>query len=404
MLFKIAWKNIWRNKTRSLVVIVAIMVGVWSVIFLSGFSIGMGQSYVENAIQNEISHIQIHHPEFNKDKDSEFQISDPEDVVDIVREEENVAAATMRTVINGMVASAKSVRGVEIRGINPQTENEVTKLASNITSGEYLTDDKQNGILISESLAEKLKVKLKKKVTLRFQDADNNLIDGAFRVSGIFKTKNKSFDESLVFVHHKKINKLLGIKLSAHEIAIFINDMELLDQTTANLKSKLPALTIETYKEISPDIDLFTSQINMSSSIFTFVVMLGLIFGIINTMLMAVLERTKEIGMLMAIGMNKIKVFLMIVIETLMLGFIGMPVGLFLGMIFINWLSKKGVDLSNWSEGMNEFGMSEIVYPAINNGAFVNLAFAVLLTSLLASIYPAYKAIRLRPVEALHKI
>jgi ABC-type antimicrobial peptide transport system permease subunit len=132
--------------------------------------------------------------------------------------------------------------------------------------------------------------------------------------------------------------------------------------------------------------------------------MLGLIFGIINTMLMAVLERMRELGMLMAIGMNKAKVFKMITLETLLLGLISAPIGMLIGTLSVGYFKRVGLDLSNFSKGMQKFGMSEIVYPESSGDMYITFGIAVLITAILGSLYPAFKAISLRPVEAIRKI
>jgi ABC-type antimicrobial peptide transport system permease subunit len=132
--------------------------------------------------------------------------------------------------------------------------------------------------------------------------------------------------------------------------------------------------------------------------------MTALVFGIVNTMLMAVLERTKELGILMAIGMNRIRVFFMIVLETIFISFIGSPVGLLVGAINIYMYSDKGVDLSNYSEGLEAFGYSSFLYPYLEPKVYIIVTIAVFITAIIASLYPAYKAIRLKPVEAIHSI
>ena len=135
-----------------------------------------------------------------------------------------------------------------------------------------------------------------------------------------------------------------------------------------------------------------------------FIIMIGLAFGIINSMLMAVLERFKELGMLMAVGMNKVRVFTMIVIETVFLSIVGGPLGLIGGYITINLLAKTGIDLSNYSAALKEYGYSSVLYPFVEPSAYLQIAIGVVITALLAALYPAYKAVKLKPIEALHKI
>lgn len=404
MLLKIAWRNIWRNRTRSLVVIGAIIIGVWSVIFLISYSVGTIKSYVNNAIENEISHLQIHHPDFPKDKEIKYYLPHAEAMEAELQATDHVQAATVRSLTNAMLSTAKGARGIQIKGIQPQTEAQVTHLDQKLVEGEYFGSSGRNPILISRTLADKLGVKLRSKVVLTFQDLNGDITAAAFRIVGLFETNSNAVDEGTAFTLQSDLNQLLGAEQIAHEAAILLHDPDFLEQVDTTLRQRYPDLLVQTYKELSPEIELFNSQIQLTATIFTVIVMLALIFGIINTMLMAVLERLKELGMLMAIGMNKFRVFFMIVLETILLGLLATPLGLLAGYLTVVRLSEIGIDLSAWSGGMREFGISEIIYPSLESQIYGQLALAVFITAVVASLYPAYKAIRLKPVEALHKI
>lgn len=404
MLFKISWRNIWRSRTRSMVVMGAIILGVWAVVFMISFSVGLVKSYINNAIEHEISHVQLHHPDFIEDKEIQFFIKNSEEKLNRLQAVEGVQAATVRSIVNGMVSSSKGARGIQIKGINPVSEAATTKLDTKIVDGKYFDGEKKNSIIISRRLAEKLNLKVRKKLVLTFQDFDQEITAGAFRVVGLFDTGNNLFDEAYVFIQQSDMNRLLGKEDIAHEMAVFLKDPSTLETTTPLLKEIFPNQTIQTYREISPDVELYESQINTSAIIFIFIVMLALIFGIINTMLMAVLERYKELGMLMAVGMNKPKIFAMIVIETIMLAIIATPIGFLLGYATVLYYHDNGLDLSAFSKGMRQFGLSEIVYPSMETDLYGALVLSVAVTAILASIYPAYKAISLRPVEAIRKL
>lgn len=333
-----------------------------------------------------------------------LDIEDNQTVLTKVRENSNVKAASQRIVSTGMVSSSKGARGVMIIGVDPEEENQVSNLESNIKEGNYFGSKKRNPILISKRMASKLQVKMRQKVVLNFQDKNNDITAGAFRIAGIFSTGNNAFDEFRVFVRRSDMNRLLGDENIAHEIAIYLEEPKELAATTASLKTISPNLAVQTYQEISPQIRLFESQLQVSAVIFMTIVMLALIFGIINTMLMAVLERYRELGMLMSIGMNKSRIFFMIVIETIMLGIVALPFGLAVGYATVRYLNKRGIDFSAYSEGLQEFGLTQIVYPDLQSEYYFQLALAVAITAVLASLYPAWKAIKLKPVEAIRKI
>lgn len=404
MLLQIAWRNIWRSKTRSFVVIGAVLLGVWSFIALMSFTFAIVSSYISNAVENQTSHIQIHNPDFPEDKEIQYTLSNKDTIRAILSDNEGIKQFTERTLVSGMIRSSRGARGVMIRGTQAESERKITNLDTKLTSGKYFEADRKNQILVSEKIAEKLQLKLRKKLVLQFQDFNGEISQGSFRVAGIYKTGNTPFDLGMVVVQQKDINRLIGKTNVAHEIAIQINDTDNLIPIQNELKAKLPNLLIENYKEISPDIALYESQIGISSAIFLTIFMLALIFGIINTMLMAVLERSKEIGMLMAIGMNKRKIFGMIITETLLLGLIGAPLGMLIGWLSVNYFNKNGIDLSNFADGFEQFGMSTIIRPELSMEIYLQLVFAVFITALLASIYPALKAVRLKPLDAMHKL
>ena len=383
--------------------IAAVFLGVWSFISLMASSTSLVNSYVENAIRYQTSHLQIHHPAFAEDQELEYVLPEKENILSTLNNEAAVLAYSERTLVNGMIQSPRAAQGVLIRGVQAEREAKINNLSEAIVEGKYFSE-KSNEILISKALADKLKVKLRKKIVLRFQDFNKEINQGSFRVVGIYKTGNTPFDLGMAMVQQKDLNALLSAPTTAHEFAVLLKDKDQLLAVEERLRTALPNTLIENYRSISPDVQLYESQIGISSAIFLTIFMLALIFGIINTMLMAVLERTRELGMLMAVGMNKARIFFMIVLETLLLGLIGAPLGMLAGWLTVKYYHDKGIDLSSFSEGMEQFGLSTVLRPELPTEIYLQLMFAVFITAVLASIYPAFKAIKLKPMEAIHKI
>ena len=405
MLPKIAWRNIWRSRTRSLVVIGSVVIGIWALIFLLGFFRGQVNNYISNIIENETSHIQIHDSVFKSDFEVRLFIPEAAMIQQKLEESPEIKAVSSRLLINGMLSSSAAVQGVMVKGVDLARENEVTRLSDKVIEGSGFEADKSNQVLVSQRMAAKLKVGLRSKVVLTFQNVQDDISTAAFRIAGIYKTVNRISDELYVFAQIDDMRRLTDISVEgAHQIAILVNDFDQTDSIAAGLVQTLAPWKVETYKQISPDLELFNSQIRINMMIMTVIFMLALIFGIINTMLMAVLERLKELGMLMAVGMNKLKVFTMVVLETIFIALIGAPIGMLLGYLTTAYLNRVGIDLSRWSKALEEFGMSDLVRPTLDNETLITIAIAVIITAILASIYPAFKAIRLKPVEALRKI
>lgn len=405
MLQMIAWKNVWRNKMRSLVLISSIALGICAGTFILAFSFGMSSQYVNIAIKQQISHLQLHVPGFKKDKNVNSIISNSSTIVAEIDKLAGMHAATARSVALGMVSSPSNGAGASILGVNPTDENAVTGMSENIIEGQYLDYNKSNGIIIGEKLAHKLKVKQNNKVVLTFQDASGNITAGAFRIAGIFKTSNSSFDETNVFVNATDLNRLLTLPADAsHEIAVLLNDNKVLASVQQQLQHDYPNLLVENWKEIAPELSFVIDSFGQTMYLFITIILLALTFGIVNTMLMAVLERVRELGMLMAIGMNKTRVFLMIMLETLYLSLIGGPLGVLLAYLLIQYFNGAGIDLSSFAQGLSSFGMDTIVRPMLQTSQYMEILTMVLIANILASIYPSVIAIRLKPVEAIRKL
>jgi len=405
MLLIVSWRNIWRNKVRSGVVILAVALGVWGLLFLLGFTRGIVRDYVKSNIELQTSHFQIHHPEFKKDYEAKYTVPNPNDILDSLSEDDYADQYTTRTVAGGMLNTSRGARGMRIFGIDTEREVRVTNIDEYIVEGSFFKDKRRNQILISDNLAEKLKLSLKKKVVLTFQDTGGEIVSAAFRISGIFDTKNTPLDMSRVFVKKNDLNQLLGLgEDQFHEIAVRGGEIDLIDVQTDRWRTSFPDLSIESYKDLSPELELFNSQLRINLIIMTIIFMLALIFGIINTMLMAVLERIKEFGMLLSIGMNKAKVFLMVMLETIMLSMVGVPVGVLLGIFSIAYFKKFGLDLSNFSKAMQNYGINEVVRPYLTIDVYLFVVAAVFVTAILAAIYPARKATGLNPAEAIRSM
>lgn len=403
MIPKISWRNIWRNKGRSFVVIASIAIGIWALVFMISFMNAFLINYVKNQINFETSHIQIHHPDFKTDYEIKYTISNGDELTENLLASGKVSAISRRCICNGMISSPRKAQGIKIIGVFPEEEARVSRVDSFITEGTYFTGIKRNAIVIGYKTADRLKVKVKSKVVLTFQDMHGEIVAGAFRVAGIIHSQSPSQNDLQVYVNQGDLNDLLGTGGGFHEIALKAKKGEDELLFSADLKNKFPELSIENWKELSPELEFFQSSSATFLWILLIIVMIALVFGIINTMLMSVLERYKELGMLMAIGMNKKRVFTMVMLETLYLAIVGTPVGILLSWLTMTYFQNHGLDLSAYSQGLEIYGYGNILHPFVDVKTYYQVITGVFITSIVGAIYPAYKAIRLKPVEALHK-
>lgn len=403
MLLKIAWNNVWRHKIRSLVVITAIALGLIAGIFASAFVNGMMVQKVDSVVKIEMSHFQLHHPKFRDDQLPELYIKNGENILNDINHDIRVKSTSGRVISNAMFASATFSGAIKVIGISPTQEAKTTGLENRLIDGQYFEGIKTNPILISKTTAEKYKIKLRSKVVLTMQDITGEIVSGAFRVVGIFDSKNTIYDKMNVFVKKEDIRKLLKIENSGlHEIAVLINNQDLTEPMVAEYKSTYKELEVLPWLDLSMGMRFIVEAMDTYTVVLVGIILLALLFSIINTMLMAVLERIREIGMLMAIGMSKPKVFVMILIETIFLSLVGGPIGLLLSWMLIDYFGKAGINLAG--AAYEDYGFSTVIYPYLEFSSYMDVTLMVIMMSVVASIYPARKALKLNPAEAIRKI
>ena len=472
MIWKTAWKNVWRNRVRSLVVISSVIVGVFAGVFSIALMNGLIAQRVNDALNEEISDIQITRKDFRVNYDPRMIIENPALTLSEIKSVEGIAGASDRIIITGMANTAYKSTGVQIIGIDPEKEKQVLNLYSKLVpgTGDYFEkESKLNPALIGEDLAKELNIvrytidsavldhlradnlpeelinklipftgkrftnekqfikemksvinsrETKKygqlvtkaagsfregaRLTLTFLDKDNNQVGAVFRVTGLYSVTNSVFEKSTVFVKSSDLLKLTGLPgNSCHEIVIRISNLDQTESITDSLAAKLPDLEVLSWKKLQPELAMMTDMVQQFYLIFGIIILAALAFGIVNTMLMVVLERTRELGMLTAIGMNKKRVFSMIMLESVFLSLTGGIAGMIISYIVIRITSNTGINLSQYAEGFGAFGYSAIVYPQITAGFFGVITILIIITGVISSIYPAMKALKLKPVEAI---
>jgi len=324
-------------------------------------------------------------------------------MVEKIKKDSNIKSISGRIIIKGMIASASGSSGITLNGVMPEQEELLTNLKGKIIKGSYFKPKKSNEILISEKLRKKLKLNLNKKTILTFQDKNGNLASAAFRICAIYKTINAPYDDANIFVKITDIDSLAGIPNELNEIAILLHSSKLLDESYRNLKQQFPKTEIKKWLEISPELGLTVSVGDQMVYIFMGIILLALAFGIVNTMMMSVLERTREIGMLLALGMNKFKIFLMILLETFFLILAGCPIGILLALTTIGITQRTGINFSQFTEVYSSFGYSSIIYPTLTWSQFENIVVLIILSALISALFPARRALKLKPAESLKK-
>lgn len=411
MLLSLSWRNLWRNKLRSMVILLSVAVGIIGAVVSDGFISGMTDQRVNAAIANEISDIQIHTPAFLLKGEIQDSIPQANRLIEKTEKLPEVKGISLRIKTDAMATSASAASGITLYGVNPVSEQKVSDLYRHIIRGKYLSEKEKIPAIIGQKLAHKLNLQLGDKLIVTLTDTSGTILNGAFFITGIFKTANTRFDETHVFVNKKDLRTLTGAATkTGNEIAIRLKNnqqtqpvMQQLQQLFQD-KIKQHQIVIQSWEQIQPLLKSMIALMDYFSYLFLIIILAALAFAIINTMLMAVMERTREIGMLMALGMNKRRIFTLIMLETIFLSLTGALVGLLLSIWIIHHFATVGFDLSSVAAGLNYIGYSSRIFFRVNTPFYIFSMLLVVLIAILSSISPALKALRLQPATALREM
>lgn len=404
MIFIMAWRNIWRNKMRSMIIMLSVAIGLFAGIAVLALYKGMMTSRVRTVIDAEVAHLQIHDSSFKKDQEPQYVIDSGNEIIEKIKALPEVKITATRSITHGMLTTTTGSAGVQINGVMPLQEYAVSQLQKKIIEGRPFDSAKKNEVMTGSKLAAKMKLRPGSKLVLTFSDTAVNIVAGAFKVAAIYQSDNTPLDERNVYVTMGDLNALLNTGTAFHEIAILLKNDNDVKKVQQQLQQQLPGCTIESWKEISPETDLMVKTVDQYSYIIMVIIMLALAFGIINTMLMAILERTREIGMMVALGTNRVKIFLLVVLETLFLTLAATPIGILIGWLATIYFYKRGLDLSGMGrEMMSSFGFGTMIYPEFPADKLAGVLLIVAGTALVSCIFPAIKALKMQPAEALKR-
>ena len=407
LLLSMAWRNIWRSPWRSGVVVGAMALGVWAGIFMMGLAQGVNDTRTANALDDYIGHAQITDSSFIDNQEVQAIIADPHAWTAALDAHPEVESWSERLLITAVMQSGAASAPVQVLAVDPEREAQVFKAPRRMHEGAF----DSTGITLGLKLAEQLGAGLGDRVVLTFQDLRGEIHSSLYQVSGIYDGISNLVEGIQVYVPLAELApELLGTSDSlsqpmvAHQIHFRVRNLDSLDQTVGELTAAVAnpgSSVLRTWRAISPDLRYADEVLAQSLLLFMAVILFAMAFGILNTMLMAILERTRELGMLMAIGMTRRKVFRLVVLETLLLSFAGLPLGLLLGHLTIAVTSRTGISLTGVEKGMAELGLQSTIYPVPVPEYFLPVALLVAVLGLLSSLYPARKALKLNPIESM---
>lgn len=401
----IAWRNLWRNPRRTLVILVSVITGIWMMLFLGAIMWGMVTGMLDSTLSNLTGHIQIHHPKFMNDPAVENRLEDTaelEKVLGRLLPEGSLVASRVRLPV--FVSNARHSGGVVLVGTDLDTARQVTFLESAGIEGHFPGADSGNGILVGRELLDDFETTIGNKLIITARDANGETASRAFRIVGSFDTFLEASETSFAFVTREVAREFLSLGPAVTEVAITLPDIR---QTEAVLEALNAALDeqvhhLTPWQDLSPVVTAYLKIWDYFSYIWAVVVFAAMGFGLVNTLLMAVYDRIREFGLVRALGMSGRRIATGIILEAFFLLLVGLLAGNLLAFAAVGWLGQVGIDLAGFSETTEILGLSRMIYPAIQMRDFLVFNGMVAGLGLLVSLYPAWKAARFTPVEAMN--
>ena len=403
MSFKLLWqlsiRNILRHKRRNALLFAAIAVAVTGVTSMNTLIRGMQVDMLESAVENLTGHIKIHAPDYRDDPSIERGFAIQQDFTPPVAQEEMMGWAA-RIRIPAVIMSERETRGVQIVGVDPAAER-ISFLDDVPVEGEQLNDSNDGRILIGKELARQLETEIGRRIVIITQGIDGKNREKGYRIVGTYDADGTGLEKIYAFTGLASLQDLLDTQ-DVTEVSIRLHE----EPKTLGIKDMLvgafASLAVLDWQELEPQAAAMYLMVDTAILIWFLLLMSALTFGLVNTLITSVMERVRELGMVRALGMSKSMVVMQVVVESTVIMGIGVVFGMVAGYLIFLSISD-GIDLTSFAEGAEMAGMSSIWTPVLAWGDVVLVAGLSLLLGVLASVYPAWRAVKIKPLDAMRR-
>ncbi len=409
-IIKLAWRNLWRNKRRTLITVSSICFGLVLALVFIGIADGMYRTMIDSAARLGSGHITLENPDYRRSLSTRLTLKYIDEVIKGFKEMREIKGWAPRVLGQAMLSTSYSSVGAAFMGVDPEQEKETTLFIEKIIEGVYLKEPEGRGALIGCKMAEKLNVSIGSKMVITANNLQGEIARELLKVVGIFKTGSVMIDGYVLQIPLNRARKLLGMnQKEVTQIALFLYNQKDTDGVIGKIGKNLSnfkEIAILSWSEVMPELASYIELDAGSNYIFQIIVFIIIAAGILNSILMSVLERQFEFGVLLCLGMSPLNLLFLILTESILLGLLGVTVGSALGLACNQYFTVKGFDLTLLTrEEINISGVAlePVLYSDLYPEHLMITLLLVFLLTILAGIYPAVKAARSVPIEILKK-
>jgi ABC-type lipoprotein release transport system permease subunit len=407
-IIQIAWRNVWRNWRRTTIASVAIVLGLILLIFLGGLYGGYDEAVFANAVRLYGGNIQIHAPGFHDKSDRMplIPLEDVDQLLQTVMAHPEVRLASQRINTSGMIIDGGEIYPLTITAIQPSVEEPISLIAENIIAGRFLVDDDQDFIVIGRGLAEELGVGVGDRLTLAGKRKNESIRQRTMTVVGVFDLGLKDAEKGMLFISLEEARSLFNLRDQATEVTISLTEMGMEDQVIGDLQASLPGYEVDSWLTLNPELRQVLDMGDQMTAFLGLIVVMIACIGILNLMMMAVFERTREMGVLAALGMKGRQVMGLFLLEGALIGAVGAAVGCTLGwLLMLTFNATGGIDMSDYTDMGEIYAlMGDAFYATIEPLRIIQYGLLIIFMAVLASLLPAWQAARQEPAESLHQL
>jgi ABC-type lipoprotein release transport system permease subunit len=405
MLFSLAYRNLWRNGRRSLLTLSAMIVSLALLILALSIFSGMLRDILASATEQYHGHLVISEGDYQENHDLYTTLAETDlPLIERLADSDQVTGLSPRLRGYGLISHTDNSYPAELLGVHPSQEAGVTSLQRQLVAGSALNDGDDRGAIIGETLARRLGVKPGAELVFVTQAADGSIGNDLLIVRGIFKTGDSAHDNGLLLVPLGWLQRTLALPGQVHEVALAIADPMSAPETAARLRPLLPeGVSIVDWGTLLPQMREAIASFDVSRMIFSVILYFATGLGVLNTLFMSVMERTREFGILMAIGLRPGRIRLLVLLESILLGLLGASLGVAGGLVLCALMRDNGLDLSAWITPISYAGgtLPPRLHTVLELRNLLDPTLMLLLTTLIAGVFPARRAARLQPVAAI---